>query len=119
TRVPAADAPRPASRPSRRPRPSERPTPRSRSAGARTFPGGEAVNDRSVCLRTAEELVNGDRNVQYDEPDADFARTAKMWAVYKGVPFERHDVAVMLILMKVSRLSWSPSKEDHYFDIAG
>jgi hypothetical protein len=29
------------------------------------------------------------------------------------------DVAIMMNLLKISRLSWSPTKEDHWVDAAG
>jgi hypothetical protein len=30
-----------------------------------------------------------------------------------------HDVAIMMMQLKHSRLSWSPTKEDHWIDLAG
>lgn len=77
------------------------------------------MNARKHLLDTAESLVNGDRNVQYGDPNADFARTAQMWSAYLGVEVKSHDVAVMMVLLKASRLRWTPSKEDSWVDIAG
>lgn len=76
---------------------------------------------RSNLLRLAEELVNGDRQNAYGDPKQDFARTAAMWTVYldgrSGI--RPNDVAVMMILLKASRLSWMAGKEDSWVDIAG
>lgn len=76
-------------------------------------------NARAEILFGAEELVNGDRNVQYGDPKADFRRTAAMWAAYLGVEIAPHDVAALMALLKVSRIRWSPSKQDSWTDLAG
>jgi 5'(3')-deoxyribonucleotidase len=74
---------------------------------------------RAELLDEAKNLIVGDRNVQYGPPTKDFERTAALWSAYKGVEFSAHDVAVMMILLKTSRLAWSPEKRDHWADIAG
>jgi hypothetical protein len=33
--------------------------------------------------------------------------------------FEAHDVAIMMALLKISRLSWEPTKKDSWVDLAG
>lgn len=92
------------------------------------------MNKRSQILTQAETLVNGDRNRQYGDPKSDFRKIAALWEVYlngtherhmeEGLPadyisIQPHDVAVLMILLKVSRLSWSPEKEDSWADAAG
>lgn len=77
------------------------------------------MNARSRLLADADELVNGDRNVQYGDPTEDFRRTAKLWSAYIGVDIESHDVAAMMSLLKLSRIRWSPNKEDSWVDLAG
>lgn len=98
--------------------------------GEEPFPAvddGE-VNVRSDVLRTAESLVNGARNREYGDPNSDFSRTASMWTTYLSGVADRndgevyllpHDVAAMMILLKISRISWSPNKKDHWVDAAG
>jgi hypothetical protein len=66
------------------------------------------LNRRSHVLRTAEQLVNHERNTSYDEPEADFRKTAAM-----------HDVAAMMILLKMSRISHDPANFDSWVDVAG
>jgi hypothetical protein len=80
-----------------------------------------AINRRSELLREAETLVNGDRNNAYGPPDQDFERTAIMWTTYMNGRriFEAHDVAIMMALLKISRLSWEPTKKDSWVDLAG
>lgn len=92
------------------------------------------MNKRSELLSMAEGLVNGDRNRQYGDPRSDFLRTATLWEAYLNGAHERHlqeeytdgeiivephDVAVLMLLLKISRLAWSPEKEDTWADIAG
>jgi len=84
---------------------------------------------RTSLLQDAERLINGDRNLQYGAPIDDFSLTAKMWEAYlrrtmetrnTTVPsLDPHDVAVLLILVKISRLAQTPEKRDHWLDIAG
>lgn len=85
--------------------------------------GTSFKNKREAILRSAEKIINGDRNVQYGDPNADFRRTAELWSTYlqgkHAVILEAHDVAIMMILLKVSRLAWSPDKADSWCDIAG
>ncbi|NBU34871.1 DUF4406 domain-containing protein [bacterium] len=77
------------------------------------------ANARAEVLLGAEALVNGDRNVQYGDPRADFKRTAAMWGAYLGVEVAPHDVAALMALLKVSRIRWSPQKQDSWIDLAG
>jgi Domain of unknown function (DUF6378) len=74
---------------------------------------------REEVLQTAESLVMGDRNRDYSSPQENFDQTAGLWSEYLRVPLKAHDVAVLMILAKVSRLSTSPGKLDNWIDIAG
>jgi hypothetical protein len=82
-------------------------------------------NTRTELLNEADRLVNGDRDNQYGDPNDDFQKTAKMWDVYlNAIRKERphllpHDVAVMMMLLKISRIAWSPEKRDNWVDLAG
>lgn len=77
------------------------------------------MNERARMLQEAESLVNGDRNVQYGDPKADFKRTAEMWSAFLGTKIEPWQVASMMCLLKLSRISWSPQKMDSWVDLAG
>lgn len=85
-----------------------------------SWSGPQYANKRAETLLVAESLVNGDRNAQYGDPNADFARTAALWNAYKGMDIiTTHDVAVMMALLKISRISWNPKKLDSWIDLAG
>ncbi len=79
------------------------------------------MNVRTDVLTDAEHLINGDRNNQYGPPSQDFDRTALMWTTYLSgrTILEAHDVAAMMILLKLSRIAWSPNNRDSWVDIAG
>jgi hypothetical protein len=47
------------------------------------------TNPRSNLLRLADHFVNGDRNAQYGDPNADFSRTAAYWNTHLNGVFER------------------------------
>ena len=100
---------------------------------------------RRDLLSEAADLVDGDRNAQYGDPNQDFRRTGKFWSTYLAGVAERklaedgswphevqedivrfiedlidpHDVAWMQVFLKGSRSTVSPGKRDHYADAAG
>lgn len=82
-------------------------------------PQAKTTTMREHVLRTAEQLVMGDRNKDYSDPKDNFDQTAGLWSEYLKVPLKAHDVAVLMILAKVARLSTSPDKADSWVDIAG
>lgn len=105
------------------------------------------MSERRDLLIEAADLVDGDRNVDYGDPNDDFRRTAIYWSTHIGGVLRRllsneglldekelntkivlelvdhliepHDVAIMMMQLKHSRLSWSPDKHDHWADAAG
>ena len=90
----------------------------------------DSTPSRAKLLTEAADIINGDRNIQYGDPIDDFSLTASMWEDYlrrivvtrntDGEVFlDPHDVAIMMMLVKVSRLAQSPEKKDHWLDIAG
>jgi hypothetical protein len=79
---------------------------------------------RASVLDEAKELVTGDRNNHYGPPHQDFARTAGALTAlgYRGPDgrnLEAHDVAIMVGMVKMSRLMWTPRKRDSWVDLAG
>lgn len=76
---------------------------------------------RRTLLDEAAEIVTKDRNTTYGEPEDTFSRIAGLWSSYlRGRnPITATDVANMMILMKVARLSTNPGHRDSWVDIAG
>jgi len=89
----------------------------------------DSTSPRVELLTEASHIINGDRNIDYGEPIDDFSVTARLWEVYlrrimvtRGTEIlylDPHDVAIMMVLVKISRLTESPQKKDHWMDIAG
>lgn len=88
---------------------------------------------RQTILENAIQCVTKDRNATHGEPEDNFNTIARYWQIYLesiGVfksykdeggsrNLEPTDIAVLMILIKVSRLSTSPEHPDHWTDIAG
>ena len=78
---------------------------------------------RLSILQRADNLINGQRKLDYGSPSQSFSQIAELWGAYlrrtypslKLVP---QDVINMMILLKVSRAQQS-YHEDSYIDIAG
>lgn len=69
-------------------------------------------------LSEAENLVNGSRMDEYGDIKESFRRIARLWGGYLDIPLSSHDVAHMMILLKVSRAK-NGYHHDSAVDIAG
>ena len=69
-------------------------------------------------LQEAERIVNGDRMDEYGDMKESFRRIAALWSGYLDVSLSSHDVAYMMILLKVSRAK-NGYHVDSVRDIAG
>ena len=77
------------------------------------------TTERERILNTAVECVMTDRNATHGNPEDNFRDIARYWSTYLGYEVKPHDVAAMMILVKVSRMATSPLKDDHWIDAAG
>ena len=75
--------------------------------------------NRKQALEQASHLISNDRAEEYGDARESFERTAKFWSLYLGHPITANDVANMMVLIKVSRLSHQPGHLDSLVDIAG
>jgi hypothetical protein len=87
-------------------------------------PPSPPVSLRQGALDEAGSLITGDRNNSYGPPTQDFARTADALNAYgyrgpDGRLLRAHDTAIMIMLVKISRLMWTPKKRDSWVDTAG
>ena len=82
---------------------------------------------RSEILEQARKCVCGDREQDYGSPESNFQTIAEFWMAYlkKAVPpgtevtILPEDVAAMLGLLKIARISSGHAKEDNWIDLAG
>lgn len=70
-------------------------------------------------LEEAMRLTVGDRDEDYGHPADDFSRTAGAWSALFGWDVTPEQVAVAMIVVKISRLQKTPKKRDSVVDIAG
>lgn len=81
---------------------------------------------RTEVLQQAAELIDGNRAATYGDAYDSHDRIARLWQTYlaavlpeRGVDgLQAHDVAAMMILMKVSR-SVASQHADNWVDICG
>ena len=93
----------------------------------------EPASYREEFLHTVIEIITKDRNSNYGSPMQDFSRISRLVNIYlteRKFAYEAqdpshtfsilpHDIAVIQILLKISRLVWSPDNKDSWIDIAG
>lgn len=75
-----------------------------------------------TILEAAEDAVGVTRIVDYGHPFEDFTRISRLWAAYLGInelDIQPEDVAVMMQMVKQSRLRNTSNHRDSIIDIAG
>ena len=77
------------------------------------------MTDRETILRTAEELINGDRHKEYGPALKMHERIGALWSAYLGHDVSPVDVAMMMVLLKASRIKAGGPAGDSFIDIAG
>lgn len=83
---------------------------------------------RSQILETAHRYVCGDRDNQYGGPEDSFKTIAEFWTTYvqarcaapnSKVDISAVDVAAMMALLKIARITSAEPKADNWIDLAG
>lgn len=86
------------------------------------------LEPREDLLMEAIKTITQQRNNTYGPPTQDFARTAEIGTAigFRIVEADgtirrlnAHDVAIFMIGLKLSRLSWSPGHKDNWLDTVG
>ena len=70
-------------------------------------------------LKTAASLVSGDRAIKHGDKLHSHDRIARFWSAYIGQALDAHDVACMMVLLKIARTQSGETNSDDYIDIAG
>lgn len=78
-----------------------------------------AETGREQTLSRALDVVSHRGNRQNGDPGPHFVKLAQLWSAYLGREIGPQDVAVLLMLLKISRVSRSPAAFDHWVDICG
>jgi hypothetical protein len=74
---------------------------------------------RAEVLDTAKQYVTRDRAADHGDMEDNFRTIAEYWSVYLGVEVHPADVAVMMTLLKIARISSNPKHEDNWVDGCG
>lgn len=79
--------------------------------------------NRDAILDKAKQCVSGNREQDYGTPEQNFAAIAELWTSYlfnlDSPGLSPKDVAAMLALVKIARISSGHAKEDNWVDLAG
>ncbi|MDV6975290.1 DUF6378 domain-containing protein [Mycobacterium intracellulare] len=71
-----------------------------------------------TVLQEAERIINGQRREDYGGVTESFNLIGGMWSAYLGINVSAHDVANLMVLLKVARAK-NGFHRDSYVDIAG
>jgi len=78
---------------------------------------------RRQILEEAATIVTKDRATAYEEPEDSFRNIARFWNAYLAAKRDPEitpaDVAQMMILLKIARLTNNPGHYDSAMDVAG
>ena len=69
-------------------------------------------------LEKANMLIAGDREKDYGDKVHNHNNIAKLWSAYKDIEITAHDVAVMMVLLKIARTKLGEISEDTYIDMS-
>jgi hypothetical protein len=69
-------------------------------------------------LIEADKLINGDRRKDYGDPGEMFQKIADIFKLLSGIDMNKREVALMMVALKLSRMSYNPTKRDSYTDLA-
>lgn len=81
------------------------------------------LNREELCQK-AIDIITGDRENEYGDPEDSFGLIARFWQAYLNhktcdEKIETWDVAIMMALMKIARIANGKFKEDRYIDAIG
>ena len=69
-------------------------------------------------LEKANTLIAGNREKDYGDKVHNHNNISKLWSAYKGIEITAHDVAIMMVLLKIARTKLGVVSEDTYIDMA-
>ena len=69
-------------------------------------------------LSEATRLVGTDRQKDYGDKVENHDNIARLWSAYLGIKIEAHDVALMMVLLKMARTKLGEVSKDTYIDMS-
>jgi|TARA_Y100000114_G_scaffold56204_1_gene51457 hypothetical protein len=77
------------------------------------------MKDRQFFLKTAEELINGERAKEYGPARKNHERIAQIWSIILEHEVTPEQVVACMVGLKLARLSEDMTKDDSWVDIIG
>ena len=74
---------------------------------------------RADILDTAKVYVTKDRAADHGDMEDNFATIAEFWSRYLNADVTPHDVAAMMVLLKIARIRSNAAHQDNWIDAAG
>ena len=63
--------------------------------------------------------MSGKRHHEYGDKKTNHDNIAKLWSAYLGIDVNAHDVAILMLLLKIARTKSGNPTEDTYIDMVG
>lgn len=79
----------------------------------------ESKPDQPDWLKTAHDIVHGDREKTYGDPGKNLRLIAQYWSTHTGITITETDVCIMMQLLKIARLRNDSEHDDSWIDIIG
>ncbi len=70
-------------------------------------------------LKIALKLLNGKRQHEYGNKKENHKNIARLWTAYLNHPISAHDVAILMLLLKIARVKFGNPSSDTYIDMVG
>jgi len=70
-------------------------------------------------LRIALKLLGGKRQHEYGNKKENHENISRLWSAYLDHPISAHDVAILMLLLKVARAKFGNPSSDTYIDMVG
>ena len=70
-------------------------------------------------LKIALKLLSGKREPEYGNKKENHENISRLWSAYLDHPISAHDVAILMLLLKVARAKFGNPSSDTYIDMVG
>ena len=70
-------------------------------------------------MKEALKILKGPREKEYGNKKENHDNIAKLWSAYLNINLTAHDVALMMLLLKVARTKSPNPTKDTYIDMVG
>lgn len=74
---------------------------------------------RQLIMIEAEQAIMGARHQTHGSAESNLEMTGDLWTKFIGKKIDGHDVALLNVLQKISRILCGERTKDHYKDIIG